>query len=99
MKRCLLNSGVDEDRAFCKVKQQMTDCVMDSIISNCRAPEVKFFERIYDGMHLRSSFCIPIEKPSLGTLISSKTEDDDEDSETKSVMKTAVFSNGNFGFL
>ena len=113
VKRCLLRSGLGEDRALCKTMKQMTDCVMDSIISSCRVPEVKFFERIYDGLHVRSSFCTPSEGPSLGRFSTSvrdknanqrseEEEDDEEESEgddESSSGGTAIFSNGMTSFL
>ncbi|KAE9551054.1 hypothetical protein FO519_005721 [Halicephalobus sp. NKZ332] len=39
-KRCLLRSGLGEDRTLCKTMKQMTDCVMDSIIKCVRARQI-----------------------------------------------------------
>uniref|UniRef100_A0AC34G932 Thyroglobulin type-1 domain-containing protein n=1 Tax=Panagrolaimus sp. ES5 TaxID=591445 RepID=A0AC34G932_9BILA len=56
---------------------------MDSIITNCRYQEIKYFEKILENLEVRSHFCIPNHESVNGDDSGGNDNQDDKESDNK----------------
>ncbi|KAI6199615.1 Major allergen Ani s 1 [Aphelenchoides besseyi] len=58
-KSCLNDLETTDERVFCRTLDQMENCVMPSIESECRLLEVQFFTDLFEMMQKRRRLCSP----------------------------------------
>uniref|UniRef100_A0AC35FQ96 Uncharacterized protein n=1 Tax=Panagrolaimus sp. PS1159 TaxID=55785 RepID=A0AC35FQ96_9BILA len=88
IRRCLYRSGIGEDKLLCKMKKQLTDCVMDNIITNCRYNEIKYYEKILENLEVRRHFCIPNRETEEENEDNGNNNDDKESDNSEQQRKS-----------